>query len=104
MSMLAVCLGCGGSSSETPPPLEPDPQRLLPPAQEPGREEAPPIAPAKGVGVEPGASEPGVEDGAEFGIGPTPPARPGTPGTTPVRSTWGGTRAAPATARPKRPA
>ncbi|MEB2312847.1 MAG: hypothetical protein OZ921_09655 [Sorangiineae bacterium] len=45
LSALAVTLvACGGSSSETPPPLEPDLARLAPPSSPGGREPADPSA------------------------------------------------------------
>jgi hypothetical protein len=110
--MLAVCLGCGGSSSETPPPLEPDPKRLLPTVEEPGKEgpapaapgAAPAAGPAAGGGAAAAPSGPGVvEDGAEFGIESTGGAHPGTPARAGSLQTWGSSSAPAAPARPKRP-
>jgi hypothetical protein len=93
MLTLLLCAGCGGSSSETPPPLEPDPRRLVAPAPT-TEEELAPVPPA--TSPVPGSGD--VEDGAEFGIEPlgtrSPPANGGS-----RRQTWG---ASPAT-KTKRP-
>jgi hypothetical protein len=95
MLTLLLCGSCGGSSSETPPPLEPDPKRLA--AEAPAAEEPVPAAPAATTPA-PGAGTGNVEDGAEFGIEPfgtrSPPANGGS-----RRQTWG---ASPAT-KTKRP-
>ncbi|MEY2936381.1 MAG: hypothetical protein RL033_7130 [Pseudomonadota bacterium] len=89
-----AAIGCGGSSSETPPPLEPDPQRLAESKDEAegrSKPEAPPeeVAPAATPGAPAGGSPP-VEDGAEFGIdnaaAPPPPgfvAPPAAPEAVP---------------------
>ncbi|MEO8178021.1 MAG: hypothetical protein ABI895_04220 [Deltaproteobacteria bacterium] len=104
LSVLVVCTSCGGSSSETPPPLEPDPQRLLPPVEEPVREEPPAVTPPAGSPAPPALSEPGAEDGAEFGIESAPPRPPAAGAAPPNHQTWGGAPApgTPAGARPKR--
>jgi hypothetical protein len=105
--MLAVCLGCGGSSSETPPPLEPDPKRLLPPAEAPASEEPAPATPAAAPPAANGAagvpSESVVEDGAEFGIESPAAAHPSAAGPTGTHQTWGGSSTSTPAARPKRP-
>ena len=87
------------SSSETPPPLEPDPKRLAAPAEPAASEELVP-APAATTPA-PGASSGTVEDGAEFGIEPagSHPA-PVNGGSTP--QTWGGAPSSPPS-KAKRP-
>jgi hypothetical protein len=69
--LLVTPVGCGGSSSETPPPLEPDPTSALysgPRMPRPEDDVKPPPAP-----------EPDEDDK------PTAPSRPAKP-------TWGGGR------------
>jgi hypothetical protein len=83
---LQLC-GCGGSSSETPPPLEPDPARLR---GDPARLDDP----AK---LESG-SEPNLTAPIPALPGPSsPPARRGTPSnkSPSSSSTWGGGSSAP---------
>lgn len=68
--VLCSAVACGGSSSETPPPLEPDPERLLaaaPAAESTGTSEVVPALPANGR---------------------SRTARPRTPGQAPTQ-TWG---------------
>ncbi|RYZ04104.1 MAG: hypothetical protein EOO73_24775 [Myxococcales bacterium] len=74
--LVLLAAGCGGSSSETPPPLEPDPTS----ARYTG-----PRFPSKDEPVG-SAAAPEAQDEEE----PALPARPG-------RSTWGSGRAAPST-------
>ncbi|HKO92488.1 MAG TPA: hypothetical protein VJU61_15105, partial [Polyangiaceae bacterium] len=81
---LALCSGiaCGGSSSETPPPLEPDPRRLLAaPAA------SAPAAASGSTDALQHSTEPYSGDGAEFGLeaGPAPASAPGTS----ALQTWG---------------
>lgn len=82
----ALTVACGGSSSETPPPLEPDPARLLRNPEAVGGAAsdapaaAPPEAPAAASTTADGASP------APSVIQPLAPRRSGPPA-----STWGGT-------------
>jgi hypothetical protein len=83
LSLLLLAVGCGGSSSETPPPLEPDPTI--------GRY-AGPRMPSKDDDV-PSAAEPEPELEAE----PTSPRRP-------APATWGSGKPTPGvTAQPLAP-
>lgn len=82
---LALTVACGGSSSETPPPLEPDPARLLrsPDAAGGASSDAP-------TGAPPGARSDGSGESGSAGapprvIQPIAPRRSGPPA-----STWGG--------------
>lgn len=98
--VLMLAVGCGGSSSETPPPLEPDPDLLA------GRVKPAEAQPA-GTGSEVPLAQPG----------PIPPLRgSNAPSAAPVRHTptWGAEsenelapapwREPPAKAAPKKPA
>jgi len=97
MLTLLLCSSCGGSSSETPPPLEPDPKRLTAPAEAPPAEESAPAA----IPPSPGSNSVNVEDGAEFGIEPAGArGAPANGAATPP--TWGGTPSSPP-AKGKRP-
>jgi hypothetical protein len=82
LASFAIVVGCGGSSSETPPPLEPDPERLRQGLEAVGNgEAASPAAvpsPAGGPANPRGATPPRV-------IQPLPERRGGPPA-----STWGG--------------
>src|SRR6476620_1510343 len=92
MLTLLLCSSCGGSSSETPPPLEPDPKRLEAPAEPPAAEELIP-APAATTPA-PGSSPGNVEDSAEFGIEPAGThAAPANAAST--HQTWGGAPSSP---------
>lgn len=71
---LLPALGCGGSSSETPPPLEPDPTS--------GRYTGPRVSRALEDASPPASAEPALDEESP------PPSRPG-------RATWGSGRAAP---------
>jgi len=101
---LAISAGwgvaCGGSSSETPPPLEPDPKRLV--AVEP-EAAATPAAPGANSDALQQSTEPYSADGAEFGL-ETEPA-PGGTGMNPALQTWGsGGKVPPLNAGRPRPA
>jgi hypothetical protein len=98
MLTLLLCASCGVSSSVTPPPLEPDPKRLVAPAEASAPEELVPASPAY-TPPPPGAGSDTVEDGAEFGI--EPGAAQASPANgAPKQQTWG---AAPSTTKGKRP-
>jgi hypothetical protein len=97
MLTLLLCASCGGSSSETPPPLEPDPKRLATPAEAPAAEGPATVAPGATTPA-PGASTGNVEDGAEFGIEPAAAPANGAA----KHQTWGGTPSSPAS-KAKRP-
>jgi hypothetical protein len=70
-----VLLGCGGSSSETPPPLEPDPARLEGGAS---AEPSPMPAPESGSDAVIAPLEPGARPAA-----PRPPSAGGSSGLAP---------------------
>jgi len=79
LCLLLPCLGCGGSSSETPPPLEPDPTSI--------RYTGPRF---------PSADE---------AVAPTPPAEPDEDdlparSRKPAAATWGSGKVTPSVARP----
>jgi hypothetical protein len=103
-----AALGCGGSSSETPPPLEPDPQRLAASKEEAEGRRAKPEAPIEAAPAAtpeaPGGSPP-VEDGAEFGIeSPAAPPPPGFVAPAPVPEAAPPAEAAPPSSVPTAPA
>lgn len=95
LAWLASVSACGGSSSETPPPLEPDPARLRGAGGEGAPEELAPPAPG-------GASSNAGSAGVIAPVSPPPPAAPPLElppvprRVSPARSTWG---AAPARGR-----
>jgi hypothetical protein len=71
--LVLAAIGCGGSSSETPPPLEPDPRRLVRSQEADGPSLSPPegsvAAPAPPPAPPPApGSPPAAESGEEFGI------------------------------------
>ncbi len=73
MSMAAVLAACGGSGSETPPPVEPTTPGTQPLA---GPEDSPP--PGSGAVQEPSEATP-------EGEGATPPPEGAEPGPNPAR-------------------
>jgi hypothetical protein len=75
-------LACGGSSSETPPPLEPDPKRLV--AVEAEAAATPAAANSDALQQ---STEPYSADGAEFGLEAEP--APGGAAANPALQTWG---------------
>ena len=77
-------LACGGSSSETPPPLEPDPKRLVAVEAEAA---ATPAASAANSDALQQSTEPYSADGAEFGLEAEP--APGGAAANPALQTWG---------------
>jgi|GEM_PF-3157079 len=93
---LLVELGCGGSSSETPPPLEPDPARLIAPETNPASPEATPSTPGAEVAPpELANTRPAAPTSPEFVNAGRPDKetrlkRPAAP-----TSTWGGPAPAP---------
>jgi hypothetical protein len=99
MLMLLLCGSCGGSSSETPPPLEPDPKRLRAPAEAPAADQPSVAAPAAAAPTS-GASPDNVEEGAEFGIEPGGTQPAAANGAS--KQTWGGAPSNP-TSKAKRP-
>ncbi len=81
-----LCGACGGSSSETPPPLEPDPARLIPHGEGiPGQDPAAPPARAASERPEPAAA-----------VVPARSAEPARRQGAPVQ-TWGSASAPPRT-------
>ena len=86
---LALAVGwgvaCGGSSSETPPPLEPDPARLVTAPVE--AEAATPATGGANTDALQHPTEPYSLDGAEFGLEAEPPG--GASGGKPTLQTWG---------------
>jgi hypothetical protein len=86
---ISLLVSCGGSSSETPPPLEPDPEALA------GRKPAEASEAAKPAAEQSSGQSEGRE-ASPFGI---EPRYPGTTEAEPKRSrpvqTWGGNRPTP---------
>jgi hypothetical protein len=104
---LAISVGwgaaCGGSSSETPPPLEPDPKRLVAAPVE-SEAAATPAAPGANSDALQHPTEPYSGDGAEFGL--EAEVVPGSAaGENPTLQTWGsGGKVPPLSAGRPRPA
>src|SRR4051812_25487663 len=79
LPVFLALMGCGGSSSETPPPLEPDPARLRPgngndapadAAHTPGG-----VPAAEGAGASPPVIQPVTSRPAAPPMSPQPPPR-----------------------------
>ena len=90
-TLLLVACACGGSSSETPPPLEPDPNALpakavrpIPPVPKSNADAGTTLESQGNQSEEPDATGPrAVEQDREPGVG-APPAKADAPD-----STWG---------------